>query len=187
MSKWNPYVCWESEIPSDICDKIINSIHPSQYTMGTVGKDSNNIVDNTIRNVDIKFSDNSWINSMLVGYIMKANCCNFKYNLSDCDKEQVQISRYTKGKYYNRHTDFGSDSSHMGHTRKLSATVQLSDEESYDGGDFVLYHINDTIIAPRSKGTVFIFDSRIPHQVKPIICGVRFSLVKWYHGDLPLR
>ena len=36
------------------------------------------------------------------------------------------------------------------------------------------------------KGTVIVFDSRITHEVTPVISGERYSLVKWVHGDKPL-
>ena len=88
-----------------------------------------------------------------------------------------------KGEFYKMHMDFGPDI-HM--TRKLSITVQLSDENSYDGGDLIIYYSGEHYIAPKAKGTVIVFDSRLTHEVTPIIKGERHSLVKWFHGDKPL-
>ena len=44
-----------------------------------------------------------------------------------------------------------------------------------------------TDIAPKGKGTVIVFDSRLTHEVTPITKGERYSLVKWFHGDKPLN
>ena len=41
--------------------------------------------------------------------------------------------------------------------------------------------------ASRGKGSVIVFDSRSIHEVTPITSGTRYSLVKWYHGDEPLK
>ena len=65
-------------------------------------------------------------------------------------------------------------------------SLQLSDKESYDGGDLILYYDGDAYPTPKSKGTVIVFDSRITHEVTPVISGERYSLVKWVHGDKPL-
>ena len=46
---------------------------------------------------------------------------------------------------------------------------------------------NDVIKACKSKGSLIIFDSRMSHEITPVKSGVRYSLVKWYHGDKPLR
>ncbi len=66
-------------------------------------------------------------------------------------------------------------------------SVQLSDEKSYDGGDLILYYGGKYYDTPRTKGTVIVFDSRLTHEVTPITRGERYSLVKWIHGDEPLK
>ena len=118
---------------------------------------------------------------------MFANGQNFKYNLSIHDKEGVQFSHYKIGQYYGKHMDFNGSSDNIGYTRKLSMSVQLSDENSYDGGNLIIHYGGEQYIAPKVKGTVIVFDSRLTHEVTPIIKGERYSLVKWFHGDKPLN
>ena len=101
--------------------------------------------------------------------------------------EGVQLSRYTLGQFYNKHVDFNGNPDTKSHTRKLSMSVQLSDENSYDGGDLIIHYGGEQYIAPKVKGTVIVFDSRLTHEVTPITKGERYSLVKWFHGDEPLR
>ena len=82
--------------------------------------------------------------------------------------------------------DFNGDQETKSHTRKLSMSVQLSDENTYDGGDLIIYFGGKHFVAPRIKGSVIVFDSRLTHEVTPITRGERYSLVKWFHGDNPL-
>ena len=66
-------------------------------------------------------------------------------------------------------------------------SVQLSSEKDYEGGELILESGDNVFTCPKSKGTLLIFDSRIVHQVKPVTSGVRYSLVKWIHGERALR
>ena len=108
------------------------------------------------------------------------------------------------GDFYTWHLD-ASDrpQSEGGRIRKLSSTVQLSDPEDYEGGDFdyIEYHgifdrldIYDTVIdigkfkksipfSAKAKGSLIVFPSDTYHQVTPVTRGVRKSLVSWFHGQ----
>ena len=174
---------WEwgkGEIPNELCDYIIDHIDDGIYEKGTTRSGNKQ----QIRNVNIQFNNTNWINALLNGYIRYANSENFHYNLSDRDIELAQISKYSEGEYYGEHIDYGN---HNHLTRKLSLTVQLSDENDYEGGDLIFYYGSDKDKAPRGKGSVIVFDSRLYHEVTPVTKGVRYSLVKWYHGDEPLK
>ena len=179
---WSPVWIWESEIPSNICNQIIDCSDKIKYEKGLTQYSDDG------RKVDIKFlyEEFNWINALICGYGLFANCKNFKYELSKCDVEGVQLSRYGVGQFYNKHMDFNGDQETKSHTRKLSMSVQLSDENTYDGGDLIIYFGGKHFISPRVKGSVIVFDSRLTHEVTPISRGERYSLVKWFHGDKPL-
>ena len=179
---WSPLWIWESDIPDSICDQIIEFSNLTEFQKGMTA------IGDPTRKVDVKFlhEEYNWINALMFGYAMFANSQNFKYNLSVHDREGVQLSHYKIGEYYGQHMDFNISSDDIGHTRKLSMSLQLSDEKSYDGGDLNLYYSGEKYIAPKSKGTVIVFDSRTTHEVTPVIRGERYSLVKWVHGDTPL-
>ena len=180
---WSPIWIWESEIPYNICDQIINCSNQIEYENGLTQSGDDG------REVNIKFlyEEFNWINALICGYGLFANCKNFKYELSKCDMEGVQLSRYTLGQFYNKHVDFNGNPDTKSHTRKLSMSVQLSDKNSYEGGDLIIYYGGEQYIAPKVKGTVIVFDSRLTHEVTPITKGERYSLVKWFHGDKPLN
>ena len=124
---------------------------------------------------------------MFFSYVLSANGTNFDYDLSLVDKEYMQICRYTEGQFYQKHADWTGVMSRMS-TRKLSASIQLSDEKDYEGGDLVLdLGIDGEYRCPKAQGTILVFDSRIIHWVEPVTSGVRYSVQKWVHGDRPLR
>ena len=85
---YSPFWFWKSSIPENICDQIIDSSEKIEYEKGSTpnGEDD--------RKVDIKFlhEEFNWINSLIYGYGVFANCKNFKYQLSKCDIEVVQLS-----------------------------------------------------------------------------------------------
>ena len=85
--------------------------------------------------------------------------------------------------------DFHQDSTHSPmdyekETRKLSMTVQLSDPDSYEGGEFYFYNGNNKEEEPPSQeqGSIIVFDSRMWHRIAPVTKGVRYSLVSWILG-----
>ena len=187
MSEYSPVWYWESEVPPQICDYIIKLSEKNEYEIGKAGGDST--IDRKTRNVDIQFSDLGWINCMLLGYVNQANSINFEYDLSKHDREKMQISKYEPGKYYGLHTDFSPTRTVAAHLRKLSLSLQLSAPEEYTGGDLIINvpGKGEKFTSPKSKGTVSVFDSRLEHEVTPVVSGVRYSLVKWVQGDRPLR
>ena len=195
QAPFSPYWCWESEIPSDICDKIVEAHEKSEWKDGTIHTldGDNTTVESSYRNVDVCFSDKTWVNAMIYGYIKYANSHNFGYELSLHDLEPAQVSRYKEGQFYKKHMDFGPNRDNATHTRKLSLTLQLSDSDEYEGGDLVLntegLDVNgkDTFTFSRAKGSIIVFDSKVVHGVTPVTSGIRHSLVKWVHGEKPFR
>lgn len=68
--------------------------------------------------------------------------------------------------------------------RKLSVTVQLSDPDSYCGGDLQFLDVGHypKVENLRARGTVCVFPSIIFHEVTPVTKGIRHSLAGWYEG-----
>ena len=157
----------------------------------------NNKIDVDIRNVSIQFINSPWVNNLMRGFILSANEHNFLYDLSEIDKEPCQLSRYSGTKnnsqYYNIHKDWVNIRTCESYTRKLSLSCQLTNPNDYEGGDLILY-LEDPptskiveYTVSKKQGTIIVFDSRIRHKVTPVTLGTRHSVVKWYHGDKPLR
>ena len=71
--------------------------------------------------------------------------------------------------------------------RKLTAIIQLSDSDDYEGGDFEFGLTDkegtDLIKGKRSKGCLLVFPSFLSHRVTPITKGTRYSIITWMEGD----
>lgn len=129
-------------------------------------------------------SETKWLFRKIIEQIHKVNQENFDLILKFM--EDLQFSEYTENQksFYARHVDHG-DSKRIDNyvdVRKLSFSIQLTDEKEYEGGDLILYLDGREIKAPKSKGTIIFFESNIEHEVKPVKKGIRHALVSWVQG-----
>ena len=93
--------------------------------------------------------------------------------------EGFQFTHYKEpdGKY-KKHVDRGLNIQ----IRKLSLSIQLSDPNSYKGGDLILHYQDTPIILPKEQGKLLMFPSYTMHEVTPVTKGERYSLVAWITG-----
>jgi PKHD-type hydroxylase len=126
----------------------------------------------------IKPGANDWIYDRLAQASIQANTNRYKFDVLGFQTE-LQLANYSNNDFFEWHMDFGAgDISN----RKLSISVQLSDEEEYEGGE-LQFMINQNIItAPKEKGTAIIFPSFALHRVLPVTKGNRMSIVGWIAG-----
>jgi len=155
-------------------------------------------IDKKIRISDIAWASDQWIYDTIWPYMLQANeRAGWKYDIRGA--EDMQITRYKKGGFYNFHRDGRSD--HLstynipnkeflhGHVRKLSMTVLLND--NYEGGEFQFATLNNEkckIDTPKfnTTGSIVVFPSDMEHRVTPVTKGIRYSLVTWFLGP-PFR
>ena len=148
-------------------------------------------------------STEHWIGGFLWYYIQKVNNENFCYDIIDIDGSSVQYTHYGPGEYYNWHQDGDIDVAYKPKLqassgtnlsqdiltiqgeciRKLSFTLQLSDMDEYTGGEVEFMDASDKVfLAPKQRGTLIVFDSRINHRGRKVKTGLRKSLVGWVVG-----
>jgi PKHD-type hydroxylase len=123
----------------------------------------------------------SWIYERIQRAIEEANK-HFEFDLHSI--ENLQFTEYDS-KYmgnYGKHIDKFQNATTPGSHRKLSFSVQLTDDNSYEGGDLIVYNGDNGVIANRSKGTINFFPSYATHEVTPVKKGTRYSLVSWCSG-----
>ena len=65
---------------------------------------------------------------------------------------------------------------------KISISIQLSDENEYEGGELEFKTGMNNITAPKNFNSVLLFPSYLIHRVKPVTKGTRRSLVLWISG-----
>ena len=95
----------------------------------------------------------------------------------------LKVQRYEVGDFHGWHADLGSA---KGQRRKLGLTVQLSASDAYEGGDLRFFDPPAHARGPRARGCAIAFPSYLPHEVSPVVSGVRYALTGWVHGP-PFR
>lgn len=167
--------------------KLINEIVASIDTEKATIESSS--PDEEIQNADVRVSDLCWIKpseqsrpifQKLVDGIEDLNERFYRFNIVELeDLQYTEYSETDHGKY-----DSHSDDGYFNMFRKLSFSVQLSDENEYEGGDFNFYRhsITEKVTAPKTKGTFILFPSYVIHEVTPVTKGLRKSLVSWVQG-----
>ena len=167
------------------------------------GKPGETAISKEIRDAEIAWLPSAhWIAPFLMYYVDRANRENYRFDLLGIDAESLQYTVYGPGKFYGWHRDDSLQwkqmhppstysevrpdllSNSTGEVcRKLSFSLQLSEPEEYEGGQFQLMGYDHKMYeAPRKKGTLIIFESTALHRVRPIKKGTRRSLVGWVIG-----
>jgi predicted 2-oxoglutarate/Fe(II)-dependent dioxygenase YbiX len=174
----------ENAIPLDLCDKIIEEYEHDQNWIGAeVG---NGTIDNKTRNCKvINISHDSIIeNNPLVRrkmdndlFLQASNIIQNiarKYDhLRIKEDTGYELLKYEEGGFYTEHTD-----SYDRHPRILSCSLCLNDD--YEGGEFAFF--DKKIVYKLKKGSAILFPSNFmfPHQILPVIKGVRYSIITWF-------
>ena len=125
--------------------------------------------------------EHRWLFDRIKDCINAVNSDWFRYNLIGF--EGIQFTKYSgKGAdFYSSHTDLKS--TQIGTIRKLSFSIQLSDPQTYDGGNVLLYEsLTESATLKKDVGSITFFPSYTVHEVLPVTKGVRYSLVGWAHG-----
>jgi PKHD-type hydroxylase len=113
-------------------------------------------------------------------FIQKTNRNHFGFGDIQI-REPAQITEYTKGDYYNWHTDTSLDMGQEPPVRKLSMTLLLNDPSEFDGGELQIAGTKNTKLMKQGHATIFA--SFLQHTVTPVTRGVRRSLVMWFGGE----
>jgi len=87
---------------------------------------------------------------------------------------------YPTGTHFHWHLDAGA---HPTGTRKISLSIQLSDDFDYAGGALEFAALGELNEA-RGIGTTIAFPSFLYHRVTTVTAGTRRSLVAWAHGPV---
>jgi PKHD-type hydroxylase len=137
-----------------------------------------------IRETKLNWMDNHHpMNKILLDYVLETNKKVWHYALEKFTP--CQFGKYEVGGFYGWHQDSGySWAETEQETRKLSLTLQLSNPDDYEGGEFQFWSGNSDPETPpiQSQGSILVFDSRLWHQVTPVTKGIRYSLVSWILG-----
>jgi PKHD-type hydroxylase len=179
------------------CDKIIE--------IGTTAKNctplsralTGGLTSDTIKNPDVKDNlkkirrsytswihsnapENVWIFQKLTDIIKNVNNNLFQFDLQEIQSLQFTCYDGAEKGAYVKHIDQMLNSA--GFPRKLSVSIQLSDEKDYMGGDLLIHESDKPTKTFKNRGTAIFFPSYVLHEVKPVTKGLRYSLVIWVTG-----
>lgn len=179
----DPFIFYEQIIPEKLVDLMVEELsrYNRSYAQGQIGDRTTGATFDNMRSSKVSWMyEDDWVCSIFAHYFHIANKEQWEYELNGLDG--IQITRYDVNDHYTWHSDYGTAEDER-YTRKLSATILVTDPSEYEGGDleFIDYH-NNLVVAPRQKGTMVVFDSRVPHRVTPVTKGQRISLVTWMLG-----
>lgn len=137
-----------------------------------------------VRDSKIKFLESSkqefeWVFRRMTDIVTEMNSRFFKFDLHQI--QNLQYTTYGVGGYYDKHVDMLYSASQSNH-RKLSFSIQLSDSDSYEGGDLLIHTGLEPYVATRKKGSAIFFPGYVLHEVTPVTKGERHSLVGWVVG-----
>lgn len=201
-------VWYETELPTEVV-KILEGVLKEKYDeelIKSVVEGGGGTVNEKIRKAKNAWLPSThWISGFVMHFVNLANVQNFQYDLTGIDGQSVQYTIYDKGEFYNWHCDQGIASyykpeSNQKHgfedvllkdklsvdaelVRKLSFSLQMSEDEDYKGGELQIMDESDGIYeVPKKKGLLVCFDSRARHRVNKVTSGRRKSLVGWVVG-----
>jgi len=137
-----------------------------------------------VRKSKIKFFQNEQINYMCMDLFRRANKECFNVDIDFI--YDIQYTEYAaeREEHFDWHidVDWGNP---LYYDRKLSMTIQLSDDDEYEDGNLEFKNISTTekqLKAQRQKGWVCVFPSYLEHRVTMVTKGTRKSLVAWAEG-----
>jgi hypothetical protein len=87
------------------------------------------------------------------------------------------MQTYEAGSEYQLHTDMSP-----GQMRKMTAVVFLTDPDNYVGGNLEIFFHPQSVVIPRTQGTVVFFQPWILHKVYGIVYGIRQTLNMSFWG-----
>ena len=197
IAKIGRYYSFDKAISSEDCDAFLEKYKKFNFESGAIWKfddtgEKNKSWSQNQENVEISTDKRDsaiyWadINDAVVvamwACVLEANQ-HYKLNIKGYTP--AQITRYEEGSFYDWHQDSFYHAQRTVHERKISAILQLSKPEDYEGGELQLFNgQNDPEILPiKDQGSVIVFRSEEWHRVTKLIKGTRYSLVFWSVGD----
>lgn len=176
------YVWYPKLFTAEEVEKIKTLWNPELVQEAKVNNVNKDIEREDLRKSEIIFikpGETDWIYDRLANAVLQSNTNKYKFDITGF-QTHLQIAKYSEGHFFDWHMDFGpGDISN----RKISITVQLSDPEEYEGGDLQFMINQNTITAPKEKGTAILFPSFGLHRVTKVTKGERKSIVGWISGS----
>jgi PKHD-type hydroxylase len=180
----NAWEVWEGVLSAAECDAIVERATAYPESSATVGFHDDKRSDAGYRSSSVRWLDalrEHVIVSRIMAFVHASNRTNFGVDI--VAPFDVQFTEYhaAENGHYDWHQDVWLESPRP-YDRKLSVVVQLSQPGAYTGGDFEFFGLENPGAKFASRGSLLIFPSYLQHCVRPVLSGIRHSLVTWIEG-----
>ena len=169
----------ESFLSAGECTALLSYLEPDKVKEGTVSK--SNVVNYNIRKNRVRFlrkeqhPELSWLFERINHTVQEFTAIHFGISLGGLQHNFLQLGKYDKSDFYSWHQDSG-----RGINRQVSFSIQLSEADTYQGGELQLLTREGLQHTNKQIGSLSIFTSSTVHRVAPITEGTRCSLVGWF-------
>lgn len=176
------YFFADNILTPDECDLIIREgskeLHPA--LVGT--EDGGKLPDPELRKGKTSFfcqGENTEIDTLMFRCVQAMSECALEaYGAPIAQVEPIQFTDYLAGDHYRWHYDQHGIGVQGKPERFVSASIELSDPDTYEGGGLEFFGIDDAI-PERKRGRIIVFSSLMCHRARIVESGRRCSLVLW--------
>lgn len=158
------------------CQQVIDLKGKGEQAGVDGDKEDKSIRDTTIYPIP-QNEDSQWLYELLADRVSRCNYVDYQFNVAGIFTD-LQLLEYKEGGHYDWHMDMGPGEAAY---RKLTALIQLSDPEDYEGGELWVNAGTEKEI-PKVQGQIAIFPAWILHKVTPVTSGTRYTLAAWFQG-----
>jgi PKHD-type hydroxylase len=176
MANYVPAIAEDFMSKAD-CERVMAAADAAGFEPASVHSQEGHVYDDDLRSAEfavLRPEAHRDLYDLAGAAIAQVNNEQFRFNLAGL--APIQVMRYTEGSFFNEHYDVWQDS---GGQRKVTLVVQLSSEESYEGGQLVLF--GDQLM-PNTQGAACVFPSWLSHRVETLTAGTRYTFVAWAKG-----
>ena len=168
------------------CQKIINfsekNMPHERATTGEAASSAAQAASRNLRDSVIRWiwpiNANKQLYELIRREVVLMNKHYWNYHLSDF-YEPMQFTQYdAPNGHFTWHIDIGPNKRSF---RKISIVVQLSEPDSYEGGELEVLGTDQDLIS-KERGNAIFFPSFLAHKVHKVTKGRRYSLVLWFSG-----
>lgn len=183
---------WEERFSKSSCERIVslaNLLPEADAKIKSTDSDEGGVVNKEVRRSKLRWIHGNMpdFNNVYLDIVDMFHALNrTAFGVDLWWLHELQFTQYDADEegYYDWHNDVLWGSSNLSQ-RKLSMVIQLSDPESYEGGNFEIQPLfleSPNPTALRKQGSVIVFPSFLKHRVTPVTKGTRYSLVAWMEG-----
>jgi len=182
-------------LDAEVCARLREDMLAAKVSAGTVGTKTEDVIDEDIRRAavaKVPADSKSLINSRLSDLQPELES-HFNLTLKRFEKPQFLI--YSQGGFYTPHQDSSDDPEAVEYIkmRKVSVVIFLNSESEepgksfYVGGKLTFYGLmkdplwkNCGLPLIGEEGLLIAFRSDVTHEVTPVTCGTRHTIVTWF-------